>query len=782
MYSFKLLESQLSHLKASYHSKGVKDWNVTFYSPSYVRDATTHLETLYDREKGCQLRPLTPDERAFVDNERLLSRLYYPYFAERYWHIAGTQKFPSLYQPNKTQKVMNAVRAEMEEKSQAIMIQQLKLRQLGSSTDTEACIGHRKVFYGGCDALVASSDPKKTRKLADEMIKVGLNCLPWWMFLWEKDIRERGEFNGRSNELGIVGTKEYASDEPWIVTPGERIDSKITLQHGAMMTGISRGSTPNPIHLTELPDFANPSSIVEGSMFNAIHEDEFTLVILESTAAMAGDWWHGFWNTNVDLWPDGKSRWRPLFLPWYLGTDIWPTPFWIEQRRDILERYVPNEKTVAHAERARVYVYNDPLLRSVLGDGWEMPKEQMMYWEFSREMAIKQNTVKDWLQEVGAADPDECFQTGGMGIFPYELITDYKAKRREGMEVFVVQGEDIPERLSYVPKDMREGGEEKSRRIVRITHAHSKGEFSTTLIPLRIDSPDNISPNGKLLVWERPQEGARYIVSYDDAKGVEKDNVAIEVIREATLYTKAEQVAEWAANNYSAYDAWPILLTLLLWYGSHAKDEKDKPLAVVELACQGAIVQRNIQERGWKRLFKRLGMSQGKTTFLGLGWETTPHNREIMMATLEKCVLDEWVQVNSKWLVSELDTLERRKGDGKVQARPNAHDDRALAFTIAVSASLSSIAPLSSKTQGEKYEQMQRAKLRRKDPTNEDAEREAILTHFTPTRRIELPSYSSPPIMAPLDTNRRGVRVSVEDYLQQLPQRVNKGNKGESNL
>jgi hypothetical protein len=251
------------------------------------------------------------------------------------------------------------------------------------------------------------------------------------------------------------GVKEFSTLEPWLeMDNGEAIKRKITMQHGNMLSGIARGSTPNPIHLTELPDYKNPASIVEGSMFNAIHENEFTFVILESTASGADDWWHRFWKENIEFWPEGISRWRPLFLPWYLGTDIWPTPFWVEQRRELLSRYQPNDKTIAHAERARQYVRSTPLLSSILGSTWEMPIEQMMYWQFSRELAIKKKTVKNWLQEVGAADPDECFQSGGEGVIPYEIITDLLSTSSPSFDTYTIKAEEIPERLSFVNRTL----------------------------------------------------------------------------------------------------------------------------------------------------------------------------------------------------------------------------------------------------------------------------------------------------------------------------------------
>lgn len=754
MYSLKILEAQLHHLQAEAKERK-KPFSFEFYPISYSRSMTQHLEQLYDRKEKRLIRPLLPEEEAFISNEMLICRLYYPYWAERYAFILGIDKNPSLYKPNITQRVMNLARSEMEDKNQALMIQQLKLRQLGSSTDTELCICHRTIFYKGTDALIASSDPKKTRKMAEDMILVCLKNLPWWMFLFE--------------EQGGNG-KVYSDDEPWLLirpSTNDDIQRRITLQHGNMFSGISRGSTPNPIHLTELPDYSDPGSIVGGSLFNSIHENIYTFAILESTASGI-DWWHDFWKTNCDLWPDGKSRWRPLFLPWYLGTDVWPTPFWVEQRRDILDKYVPGEKTIAHAERARKFVSSDPLLRSILGPSWTLPKEQMMYWEFSRDVAIREDKVKDWLQEVGAADPDECFQSGGTGIIPYEIVSSYLSEKKEECQVFVIKAEEIPPRLTTLPPDAYDFYGRKEH----INLINEKGSFSSIFHPLLFNGYNNISPNGKLFVWEPPLEGYDYVVSYDDAKGVQKDNVAIEVLRLATLTRKAEQVAEWAANDYSAYDAWPVLLSILLYYARYLPTNR-YPLAVIEQAVAGAVVQRSIQERGYRRIFQRFSSTHANT-FLGYGWETTHHTRPIMIDTLQKSVLDRWVQLNSKWLINEIDTLERNPGSGKVEAKPGCHDDRAISLSIALCAALSSIAPVSTKHQQQKYEAMKMANQRRNPITPLEALKDSIRSFAIQGRKPELSSYSSQPIMAPKDKH---IIIPVEDYLQHVNIET-----GESNL
>ena len=75
-----------------------------------------------------------------------------------------------------------------------------------------------------------------------------------------------------------------------------------------------------------------------------------------------------------------------MFLPWYVGTDIYPTETWIRSH-PIPEGHVFEDLTVAHAGRARDYVRSgqNPLIQKFLGANWEMPPAQMYFWEVTRD-------------------------------------------------------------------------------------------------------------------------------------------------------------------------------------------------------------------------------------------------------------------------------------------------------------------------------------------------------------------------------------------------------------
>ena len=124
--------------------------------------------------------------------------------------------------------------------------------------------------------------------------------------------------------------------------------------------------------------------------------------MLESTAAGRHDWWHRKWLYNIANWSTGRSRLRPNFLPWFVGTDIWPPDTWVHAHPIPLD-WRPFDSTIAHAERAAEYVRDTPLLTKYLGSGWVMPRRQMWFYEIERAEAVANKSLNKFLGEIRPA-------------------------------------------------------------------------------------------------------------------------------------------------------------------------------------------------------------------------------------------------------------------------------------------------------------------------------------------------------------------------------------------
>lgn len=739
MYSEKLLYNSISTLLSS----GQITKEPEFHSIAYSRHVTSHLATLWNQETLTTTRPLYQDEQDFISNEILLSRLHYPYWAERYTVIYDFSREIIPFTHNLAQKFLLSIISRMEEQGDPIMLQILKLRQLGLSSVIQRIMGHKALFYSNADILVASYDEDQTFKLVNDHIGLVYKNLPWWQ------LKSWG-LSGRAKncDLGIYESGETYAEFLSSTTS----KSKISVQHGRMKSDLGRGTNPTSVHLTELPNFDDPSGSVESGLMNAIHENPFLFIALESTADGTGDWWHSFWSTNVDLWPSRKTRFKPIFIPWYLGTDVWPTEGWLTPKRlRALDHYTPSDLALAHARKAHEYVLSTPELRAHLGSNYEIPKHQLMFWEYSRDYALardkssgKSDAIKKWLQEIGAADANECFQTRGESIFPYELIESYRAKSKSPQECYMVESKEISSTLTITAKDEHKPNSEPVH-ISKLSPNSVK--FQSTLRPL-VFTPTTTS-NARVMIWEPPIPGHKYTISYDDSEGIGKDSSAIEVIRHATWNSPAAQVAEWASNGYSAHDAWPVLLSIAEYYSKYLRPEEE-PMIAIELAAKGATVQDELQRRGWSNFYKRYTHINGRTTFSGYGWKTSPATRQVLLDTFLKAVKDEWLEINSKWLIDELSTLESNALQRviRVEAQSGYHDDRCLAIAIALMCSMPDLAPTSLSLQAERLEEIKRNSSLRTNLTPQMAREDTSLIYFggtsilTPDREELLSRYA----------------------------------------
>lgn len=720
MYSEKVLNRQLDHLL---RTKTI-DFEPQLYTSEYSLHVNEHLKTLWDPELAQLKRPLDKSEQAFINNELLLSRIHYPYWS-RYAVIYDFAREIIPFKHNIAQNFLLSIMSEMEEAEDPIMLQILKLRQLGLSSVIQRVMAHKALFYSNADVLCASYNENETFKLVNDHIGTTYKHLPWWMI---KSWGISGQAKGK--DLGF-----YESGDTYAEFLAEgTTKSKVSVQHGRMTSDLGRGTNPTSVHLTELPDYDDPAQSVESGLMNAIHENPFLFVALESTAK-GKDWWHSFWRTNTELWPSRKTRFRPIFIPWYLGTDVWPTEGWLTpQRMRALQEYKPSPEAIVHARKAKEYVSATPQLQAHLGSSWELPLHQLMFWEYSREYAIKRGGIKKWLQEIGAADAEECFQLTGESVFPYELIEQYKSQCENPLECYMVEGKEISQALTITTRSERLT-DVPAQEITKL--GPSGVNFKSKLVPLKFTT--ETTPSARLLIWEPPQPGYKYTISYDDSEGIGKDSSAIEVIRHATWNSPAAQVAEWASNNYSAHDAWPVMLSVCEYYAKFMRPN-DEPLAAIEIAVKGGTVQDEMRKRGYTKFYHRYGQTGGKPTFSGLGWKTSPGTRQILLDTFIKAIKDNWLIVKSKWLVEELEGLEVNaltRGI-RVEAQKDYHDDRCLAIAIAFMCSMQDLAPTSLVHQADRLGELKRMSF--------------MSTHITPSMAKEdssLISFGSMDIVAP---------------------------------
>lgn len=124
-----------------------------------AEDAKSHFKSIWDAEQGKFVRLLDEREIKWIRNERAMCACSFIYWAQRYAVIRNWEGKLQVFSPNVAQKIGIQIWADTEELDFAIMIQELKARQLGWSTLCELAISHRAQFHPNVNAVIASADP-----------------------------------------------------------------------------------------------------------------------------------------------------------------------------------------------------------------------------------------------------------------------------------------------------------------------------------------------------------------------------------------------------------------------------------------------------------------------------------------------------------------------------------------------------------------------------------------------------------------------------------------------
>lgn len=634
-------------------------WTLRRHTHAQIQGAITHFNTLRDEDTGDLVRPLTSDESRFIQNERRVCSLDFHYHASRYVKIVDWQKHEVYFTPNVAQEIVLDIWADLERQGRAIMMQQLKARQLGVTTLTEIAVAHRVQFRARVNAVVASADPTKSVKMAN-MIKFAWEQQPWWLKPAATKIQ-----NGMPVEFG-------------------ELNSSILIQAGNQFNGVARGQTPNVCHLSELCEWDNADLLVDAALLKAIHETPDVFVILESTALGRGNWWHDTWKQTKEDFPTGRSRLCPIFLPWYVGVDIYPTETDLRMR-PIPASWVPADLTIRHAERAREYVLTNPLMFKYLAKGsstWQMSRAQMWYYEIERDAAIKKKQLNLFLSEM-PADDQEAFQSTNISAFDPEVIMVHRDHVRTPEAVYAITGTGIPKDLVA---DTRKRDWTRPPIFIDTGDLLPKGKEVYELIPLLFEGYPASAAGLKLFVYEHPRLNETYGLGVDTSDGIGQDWSVIEGLRKAFPQGPDVQVCEFASPYIKAMQLWPMTLALSTWYSVFQVKQGRRVQIRLAIECRGngETVQFELQKRGWvnfhpwKKRDNKIPTTNDQVYKIGVF--TSSWYRPMMLDRLMTMLEDQSLMVWSPWFVDEMEALEKDEHKQSMKAVFGEHDDRLMSL------------------------------------------------------------------------------------------------------
>jgi hypothetical protein len=399
---------------------------------------------------------------------------------------------------------------------------------------------------------------------------------------------------------------------------------------------------------------------------------------------MIGDWWNATWDYNERMESRGLARLTPIFLPWAIGTDLYPTVGWLK-RRSLPEEWKAPEYIEKHALSCETYIANHPLLREEMGAGWKMSREQKWFYYIEYEEARAKNTLYLWLREMPAT-PEQAFQNSNPVVFSVETLDSARSLSQSARPLGVYQlgGARVSE--VYTPHRPVGGALE-----VRCAGADGRLIEQFALQPLELEGWPDHDPELRLYLWEWPQPGEEYGVYCDPSEGVGEDNSVVGVIKKATPWHPDEQVAEFASARVAPHDLWMWLFALAHIYTTRAPNGGlVTPRVVIETnLAAGDAAQTELLKKGWSNFHRQsdltlVGMvgspAQGTRKSRALqdkiGWRTTRATRPRLLSLFRKAVRDGLFVARSPWLVKEMATLEYNLDRQRIEASRGNHDDR----------------------------------------------------------------------------------------------------------
>ncbi len=657
MYSPRVTQRQLDREEKRLSEKE-PGFKITRLSVSEVIALNYELYAYADVDKGVFVKALPLKLRRAILSERALCKYDFRYFMTRYHHIMDwqTEQYVRM-QPNVAQGIVLSIMAEQEEKKLSIDLQSLKARQLGITTLSEAVIEHRVLFHPNSRAAVGSANPDKSAKMV-QMVEKSIDRIPFW----------------------IMPTMTKHETNSYIEFGG--IGSWLSVYHGAMKTGFARGETPTIAHLSEVTEWLDPDADIDAALMFAMHKGPRRILILESTAGVIKSWFHKQWRWNKERWGvSGQvARLRPMFLPWFVGRDMYPTKT-DERQHPIPRGWTPGILTEKHASSARDYVRSDPLLREALGAEWTMPREQQWWWEYTRDYYKEKGTLNNFLRECPSNDV-ECFSSMYSNVFDAEVLMTLQAQAKspfeDGGDMYMLDGPTDEVREELKPE----------RRMIDTDRKPLSIDKRYTLYPLRRSLWSSMmNPDKIIFVWEPPRDEQVYGLGVDTSKGLGNDASCVEVVRKATLTHIARQVCEFNSLWISANDLHPWVHCIARLYQTKEKETGllQQPKIAVEVNNGGDACQIALQKMGWRHMHnwvradKKI-INEGKANYLGV--LMNENFRSKVFGHGVKAIKNGLVDVDSPWLMDEISTLEKDVERDRIDHANECHDDRFVGLGI----------------------------------------------------------------------------------------------------
>lgn len=383
---------------------------------------------------------------------------------------------------------------------------------------------------------------------------------------------------------------------------------------------VAIGADWSVAHLSEAARYRDPGLVLDG-IIPAVHRVPGTLIIIESSAEMSGTWFRDFCEQSAR----GRNAFEFCFVPWNRHPEYSICP--------VCRKTFPSVCANRDHERKGMSKLD------LTGD------ERHLIAEFGlragnivwmREKIAELGNDWDLFRQSFPLTPDMAWITPGVQVFPYEKLRAQKAN---------VRGH--------------------KRRCVILPG------------PRVLDNP-----TGRLLIWKEPEPGKMYDLAADVASGLGKDDETSEDDLDSSVMCvvergTCEQVAEWSSRAMDPID----FASQAYWLGMYYNTAQ---VAIEVNGGYGAASNAQLAKMSYPNIFlwkyrDEIVPRYSKKT----GWETSPRSKPWLVSFAVSELLNDRVIIRSEALLREM-SVYARKPDGDCGAIAGEHDDRVVAWMIAI--------------------------------------------------------------------------------------------------
>jgi len=600
------------------------DGRFPHYSPADSRAITAQILADWDPKLQILTRAMTQEESRFAAAARQRIGFDAPYYLETFVYIdeEGHGLRP-LYPLWKSQRFVLERLAALEYKQwqdrapDGLLLNVLKVRQVGISTLGMALVSQR-ILTQPYIRSICGSDVEEQARYLFRMVERIYDQIPFFL----KPDRAVPYSAGR--ELNLANKSSIKS--AWGKTTRGALQAE-----GGKKGNIERGRTNSVVHISELATWDNPEQL-DSALLPGIPLSPASLVLFESTAELAGDWWHRHWLSTEQ----GNGRFHNLFLAWPVKYELPAPTLWS-----------PNAETL----KVAAIIERDS--HKWVGETLHLTRDHLYWYESTRAYYASKNQLLQFLKEY-PSNPEECFQYAGRSVFTWEEIEKIDHAARKILDVWTVQpSRDIaelkrlppedPEQVAQAAADRRRFPPPLSTKVAPKVAEQSLAPAGYGFRRLTKQEVDDLPSLRQtvLAIYEypRPRGRRRYILGVDVGDGVLQDYSVVTVVREPTIEEPAEEVAQYCSNTVK-----PSELAFIVDAIGHFYHDEDgvEACAAIELNNHGATVQDLLQlhlQYSNFYVWEVVDAADPSARYTKrIGWSTTTRTRPILLEKFRDAV------------------------------------------------------------------------------------------------------------------------------------------------